>query len=194
MGLIQTRLSIPFDGASDPTTVSSQNVFLIILQQARQREGEGSRLGIKIVVDTLRTLSTSNQTSCWLSTRALPGFVTRGCETPAGPGDASEAFRRSADRQRRVHQACSTRVTGAARRVLEQASGSSVSPPERDRRPGKNARQIHAPRLTGDSSWGRKRATVFRLPGSQDQFDSRRFRSAAVPRNATFPVTRPFPV
>jgi hypothetical protein len=95
---LQTRMSIPFDGAIDPNTVSSETVFLISLGSARGREmHEASAVvGInQIVWDTsTNTLHVESDALLPQHTR-LALIVTRGVRDEAGVRvRASNAFRR----------------------------------------------------------------------------------------------------
>ena len=95
---LQTRLSIPFDGAIDPSTVTSESVFLISLGSTRApwNHGAGTVVGINQVVwDTLtNTLHAESDELLAQHTRyAL--IVTNGVRDARGqPVEASKAFRR----------------------------------------------------------------------------------------------------
>ena len=118
---LQTRISIPFDGAIDPNTVTSETVFLISLGSTRGREERrgGRVVGInQIVWDTFtNTLHVESDELLAQHTRfAL--IVTRGVRDEGGARvRASDAFRRFRQIVRGEYKQALLDAIHAARRV-----------------------------------------------------------------------------
>ena len=118
---LQTRISIPFDGAIDPNTVTSKTVFLISLGSTRGREKReaGEVVGInQIVWDTFtNTLHVESDELLAQHTRfAL--IVTRGVRDEGGARvGASDAFRRFRQIVRGEYKQALLDAIHAARRV-----------------------------------------------------------------------------
>ncbi len=118
---LQTRISIPFDGAIDPNTVSSETVFLISLGSTLDGEnGKNDTLvGInQIVWDTFtNTLHVETDELLEQHTRyAL--IVTNGIRDAAGrPVEASEAFRRFRETVREEYKHALLDAIHTARRL-----------------------------------------------------------------------------
>ena len=119
---LQTRISIPFDGAIDPNTVTSETVFLISLGSTLGGEGETRRdrvVGInQIVWDTLtNTLHVESDELLAQHTRYAI-IVTNGVRDTAGrPVEASEAFRRFRQTVRGEYKQALLEAIHAARRL-----------------------------------------------------------------------------
>lgn len=117
---LQTRISIPFDGAIDPNTVSSNTVFLISLGSARGKGREAGKVaGInQIVWDAFtNTLHVESDELLAQHTRfAL--IVTRGVRDAGGARvTASDAFRRFRQIVRGEYKQALLDAIRAARRV-----------------------------------------------------------------------------
>jgi hypothetical protein len=118
---LTTRLSIPFDGAIDPNTVTSETVFLISLGSTRGREkgGAGEVVGMnQIVWDTFtNTLHVESDEVLAQHTRfAL--IVTRGVRDEGGARvRAMDAFRRFRQIVRGEYKQALLDAIHAARRV-----------------------------------------------------------------------------
>jgi hypothetical protein len=118
---MQTRISIPFDGAIDPNTVTSENVFLISLGSTLggEEDEKGRVVGInQIVWDTFtNTLHVESEELLAQHTRfAL--IVTRGVRDEGGaPVEASDAFRRFRQIVRGEYKQALLDAIHAARRV-----------------------------------------------------------------------------
>jgi hypothetical protein len=94
---VQPRLSIPFDGAIDATSATSQTVFLVSLGSTRPGgDGGGKVLGINQVVWDVATTTLHAESDEILDQHTRYALiVTRGVLDAAGdPVEADEAFRR----------------------------------------------------------------------------------------------------
>lgn len=118
---LQTRISIPFDGAIDPNTVTSQSVFLISLGSTLggEEDEKGRVVGInQIVWDTFtNTLHVESDELLAQHTR-FAMIVTRGVRDEGGaPVEASGAFRRFRQIVRGEYKQALLDAIHAARRV-----------------------------------------------------------------------------
>jgi hypothetical protein len=94
---LQPRLSIPFDGPIDVTTVTSQTVFLLSLGSTLSGGDSGGKvIGINQVVWDPATNTLHAESDEFLDQHTRYGLlVTRGVRDPAGdPIEAAEAFTR----------------------------------------------------------------------------------------------------
>lgn len=93
---LQPRLSIPFDGAIDPATVTSNTVFLVSLGDALDHTGQGRRVGInQIVWDQLtKTLHVQSDEQLDQHTRYALVVTNRVLDVRGLPVAASDSFLR----------------------------------------------------------------------------------------------------
>ena len=93
---LQPRLSIPFDGAIDPATVTSETIFLVSLGDALDEGGRGRRVGInQIVWDQLTNrLHVQSDEQLDQHTRYMLVVTNRVRDVRGLPVAASESFRR----------------------------------------------------------------------------------------------------
>src|SRR5215204_1021129 len=93
---LQPRLSIPFDGAIDAATVTSNTVFLVSLGDALDQGGRGHRVGInQIVWDQLtNTLHVQSDEQLDQHTRYALVVTNRVLDVRGLPVAASDSFQR----------------------------------------------------------------------------------------------------